>query len=136
MSLQQKRRKLRDLYYADQITAEAFAAEEARLAGQIEALRHEDAQLQAATQERRELSDRFEEVAALLGALDIDAVWDAATTAEGRVLVEDLVDAVLIHPDRLVVEISGAPPLLVTLAEVGLRDVGTRSSMSEGRHAR
>jgi hypothetical protein len=52
------------------------------------------------------------------------------------VLVEDLVDAVLIHPDRLVVEISGAPPLLVTLAEVGLRDVGTRSSVSEGRHAR
>jgi hypothetical protein len=41
---------------------------------------------------------------------------------------------VLIHPDRLVVEISGAPPLPVTLAEVGLRDVGTRSSVSEGRN--
>jgi hypothetical protein len=135
-SLQQKPRKLLDLHYADQITAEAFAAEETRLAGQIEALRHEDAQLQAATLERDELSDRFEEVAALLATLDIDAVWDATTTAERRVLVEDLVDSVLIHPDRLVVQISGAPPLLVTLAEVGLRDTGTRSSVSEGSPAR
>jgi hypothetical protein len=133
-SLQQKRRKLLDLHYADQITAEAFADEEARLAGQIEALRHEDAQLQAATKERDELSDRFEEVAALLETLDIDTVWDAATTAERRVLVEDLVDTVLIHPDQLVVEISGAPPLLVTLAEVGLRDGGTQNSGVGGAH--
>ena len=50
----------------------------------------------------------------------------------GSTLVEDLVEAVLIHPDRLVAQVSGAPPLLVTLAEVGLRHSGTRTSVSEG----
>jgi hypothetical protein len=37
-SLTQKRRKLLDLHYGDHITGEAFAQEEARLSGQIDAL--------------------------------------------------------------------------------------------------
>ena len=131
-SLRQKRRKLLDLHYTDRISADAFGEEEARLASQIDALALESERADRAIQERSELSARFEEVATLLRTLDIDALWDTATTPERRVLVEDLVDAVLIHPDRLVVQVSGAPPLLVTLAEVGLRDTGTRTSVSEG----
>ncbi len=130
-TLQQKRRKLLDLHYADQISGEAFAAEEARLAQQIDALRLADDQAETQQQQRNELRERFEEVAALLARLDIDALWEAATSAEKRVLVEDLIDAVLIHPDRLVVQVSGAPPLLVTLKEVGLREGGTKTSVSE-----
>ena len=64
--------------------------------------------------------------------IDIETIWEAATTPEERVLIEDLIDGVMIHADRLVVQVNGAPPLLVTLAEVGLRDVGTRTSVSEG----
>jgi hypothetical protein len=55
----------------------------------------------------------------------------------GRLIsVEDLVDAVVIHPDHLQVLVNGAPPLNVTLAEVGLRDPGTKTSVSEERRNR
>jgi hypothetical protein len=49
-----------------------------------------------------------------------------------RVPIEDLVEAVVIHADHLQVMVDGAPPLNVTLAEVGLRDPGTKPSVSEG----
>lgn len=60
------------------------------------------------------------------------SVWEAETAAERRVLVEDLIEAVNVHPDHLQVRVVGAPPLLVTLAEVGLRDPGTRTCVPEG----
>jgi hypothetical protein len=74
------------------------------------------------------------------GTIEVEAIWEEATPAERRVLVEDLVDAVVIHPAHLPVLVNGAPPLNVTLAEVGLRDPGTKTSVSEGglvdlRHA-
>ena len=47
-------------------------------------------------------------------------------------LVEDLVEAVTVHPDHLSVTVVGSPPLHVTLAEVGLRSTGTRTIVSEG----
>ena len=37
-----------------------------------------------------------------------------------------------IYADRLEVTVTGAPPLLVTLDEVGLRSAGTGSLVSEG----
>jgi hypothetical protein len=43
------------------------------------------------------------------------------------------VDSVSIFPDHLEVKVAGASPLLVELAEVGLRDPGTKSDVSEGR---
>jgi hypothetical protein len=139
-ALDRKRRKLLDLHYADRITDDLFAEEEARLTTQMDALRDAERKDEAAQEERDDLAARFEKVAALLRDLDIDRMWAAATPLEKRSLVEDLVEAVVIHPDRLVVEVAGAPPLLVTLAEVGLRadraresrTSGTRSSVSEG----
>jgi hypothetical protein len=48
-------------------------------------------------------------------------VWENANDAERRVLVEELIESVVIHADRLEVTVTGAPPLLVALDEVGLR---------------
>jgi hypothetical protein len=62
--------------------------------------------------------------------LDLERLWNAASPAEQRTLVEDLVDSVYIFPDQLTVQVSGAPPILVTLEEAGLRG-GIKPMVSE-----
>ena len=47
-------------------------------------------------------------------------------------LIEELIESVTIHADRLEVTVTGAPPLLITPGEVGLQDPGTGSLVSEG----
>ena len=132
-SLRQKRTKLLDLYYADRITPEAFQEEEQRLTNLIDAIDAEANRVEVERTERDELAERFEEVATILRTLDIETIWQEATDAEKRVLIEELLDCVVIFPDHLEVEVSGAPPLNVTLAEVGLRPFrSTRSVVSEG----
>ena len=127
--------------YEDRISPEAFGAEEARIAAQIRSLDADAASAAAAAREREEREARFNEVVDVLTTADVEDLWAAATAEERRVLVEDLVEAVSMFPDHLEVKVGGAPPLLVELGEVGLRDPGTRSSVSEGglshmRHAR
>ena len=78
------------------------------------------------------MATRYSEVQELLAQIDIEVAWQAGTPAERRVLVEELIDAVVVFPDHLEVQVAGAPPLNVTLAEVGLRESGTESSVSEG----
>ena len=131
-SVRRHRDKLFELYYADKVTPEAFAVEEARLTAQLQSIEAEELSVVTESTRRDELAERFEEVAAILGTLDVDAVWEEGTAAERRVLVEELIDAVVIFPDHLQVQVSGAPPINVTLAEVGLRDPGTRTWVSEG----
>ena len=41
--------------------------------------------------------------------IDIESIWQTATAAEKRTLIEDLIESVLIHHDRLVVHVTGAP---------------------------
>ena len=81
---------------------------------------------------------RFEQVAALLRDLDIEAVWSAADDGERRVvieavwsaaddgerrvLIEELIDSVTVFPDHLEVKVGGAPPLNVLYSEVGLKE--------------
>lgn len=114
--LAERRRKLLELYYADRLSPELFAEEEARLSGQIEAVRRE--------QEEREA--RLSEVAAKFGVarilreMDIDRLWAEATDRERRVIVEELLESVAMYPDHLEVTVSGVPRLNVTLDEVGL----------------
>ncbi len=48
-------------------------------------------------------------------------VWDHVNDKERRVLIEELIETVTIYADRLEVTVTGAPPLLITLDEVGLR---------------
>lgn len=67
---------------------------------------------------------RFEQVAASLRDLDVEAVWMAAEDHERRVLIEELVEWVSVFPDHLEVTVSGAPPLHVLYGEVGLKESG------------
>jgi hypothetical protein len=63
---------------------------------------------------------------------NLDDVWDNASTRERRVIVEELIEAVTIHADRLEVTVTGVPPLIIQLDEVGLRDPGTGPVVSKG----
>ena len=54
--------------------------------------------------------------------LDIDHLWQAASDSEQRTLVDELVNALAVHPDHLGVAIAGAPRMNVLLSEVGLKD--------------
>jgi len=76
--------------------------------------------------------DKFDEVAAFLAVMDFERIWDTATVSERRTLVEDLVDSVCIYPDRITVEVAGAPPFMVALDEVGLTQ-GCKPVVSESR---
>lgn len=119
-SLSEHRRKLLELYYADQITGEAFKEEEIRIASQIESVRSvlaEEAQVET---EVTDLEKRFNEVASVLQGLDIETIWEAAEDPERRVLVDELIEAVTVFPDHLEVTMTGAPPINVALNEVGL----------------
>ena len=119
-SLKAKERKLLDLFYADKIDADAFAAEHQRLTLRMTALHDELSTIERERSQRDIAASRFDQLAALLADLDLERLWEAATATEQRTLVEDLVDAVRIYPDRLSVQIAGSPPILVTLDEVGL----------------
>ncbi|MBI4934067.1 MAG: recombinase family protein [Actinobacteria bacterium] len=121
--LRKKRQKLLDLYYADKITAELFAEQEQALSQQIRTIESEAEAKVEDARRRTALADQFEEVAQLLRSMDTDAIWNAASEHERKVLVGEIVEAVVVHPDHLRVTIHGAPPILVTLAEVGLREV-------------
>lgn len=127
--LTERRRKLLELYYADRISAELFGEQEQSLTRSIEAVRAEVAGVASEASHANELAERFEQAAALLRELDLDVMWDGATDAERRVLVEELVEAVVVCPDHLEVRIHGVPSLNVRLDEVGL---GGRQSQIAG----
>ena len=110
-ALSDKRRKLLDLYYRDGISAELFSEEEARLCASIEAACNEASEEEAQNRIQNDLEVRFDQVAALLRDLEIEAVWSAAEEHERPVLVEELVEAVGVYPDHLEVTMSGAPAL-------------------------
>ncbi len=122
--LSSQRRKLLDLYYQDGISAEFFAEEEARLCAAIEAARNEASEEEAQGRIQSDLEMQFEQVAAVLRDLDVEAVWKVAEDHERRVLIEELVEWVSVFPDHLEVTVSGAPPLHVLYSEVGLKESG------------
>jgi len=118
--LQQRRRKLLDLHYADKIGADLFAEQEADLTMQLRDLQAELADTERRLQERNEVAQAFEDVARHLADLDIDAIWQEATRQERWMIASDLLDEITIYPDHLEVKVSGAPRMNVTLQEVGL----------------
>ena len=142
--LRQKRQKLLDLYYANKITAEWFAEQEGSLTRQIQAIEGEaQSHLKDVTQ-RSLLADQFELVATLLRTMDTDAIWNAANERERKLLVNEIIEAVIVYPDHLQVTINGAPPIRVLFGEVGLKEeerppiraAGTRIDVSKGRRHR
>lgn len=122
--LSRDRKKLLDLFYADSISADLFAQEEKRITASIEALREETLDL-SSLEPQDDLSERFEQIAAILGDLDIDGLWTAATDAERRVLVEEMIESIAFFPDHLEIKVSGAPRLNVLPSEVGLKQYQT-----------
>lgn len=77
-------------------------------------------------QQADDVRARFEQVAALLASLDVEAVWKEASQEERRVLVHELLEEVALFPDHLEVAVTGAPRLNVTLDEVGVQKLGVR----------
>jgi hypothetical protein len=129
--LSERRRKLLELYYADKLSAELFAEEEARISGQIEAVRREEEEREAEQTRLLDVAARFEEVAHVLRETNIDRLWAKASDVERRVMVEEWVDSVAMFPDHLEITVSGAPRLNLLLGEVGLTG-GGGSSVSVG----
>jgi len=134
--LRNEREKLLALYLDDKITNDYFAEKERRITARIDGLETDQAEAIETVQRHNALADAFEQAAALLRdpAFDFETIWDHANDKERRVLVEELIETVTIYADRLEVTVTGAPPLLVTLDEVGLRSPGTGTVVSEGRH--
>lgn len=120
-TLSEERRKLLALYYADAISLEGFKEEEERLALAIEAARELATVESDEERTKSDLETRFEEVAALLQSLDVEAVWNVAEDHERRVLVEELIEWVTVFPDHLEVTVTGALPLNILYPEVGLK---------------
>lgn len=119
--LHDQRRKLLQLHYDGHISADQFGEEQTRLTIEIDNLEADS--VQAATEELHveDVSGRFEDLVQLLDRIRIEQVWEAATEDERRTLLDELLAAVTVLPDRLVVEMHGAPPLQVALDEVGLK---------------
>ena len=110
------------LHYDGHISGDQFGEEQARITAEIESHEHE-AKL-AATQaaETDDLTGRFDQVSAVLDTMDLNLLWASATETERRTLLDEMLDNVTVHPDRLVVALHGAPPLNVGFSEVGLKD--------------
>lgn len=115
--LDQQRRKLFELYYADQISPESFHAEDLRLNERLATL-----QGQREPEPTSDTIDQFDRVLAVLAELDWDVIWDAATDTERRTLLDEFLVCLDVFPDHLEVEIRGAGKLNVALHEVGLRN--------------
>ncbi len=123
--LEMKRRKLLRLFYDDRIGADLFAEEEARLAAAIAAARAESEARSKQCEESADLQRRFDEVAAVLSALDVERTWEAATEVERRVLVDEFLEEISVLPDYVDVKVHGAPSLHVLYQEVGMKESGT-----------
>jgi hypothetical protein len=134
-SLRKKERKLLDLFYVDQIDADTFAAEHRDLTTKIKTLQRESEDFEREQRVYNEAADNFEQVTELLADMDFELMWNTATLPERRTLVEDLIDSVYLYPDRLTVQVVGAPPFIVALDEVGLTQ-GCKPVVSKSRRTR
>ena len=130
-SLTTKKRKLLDLYYADQIDGPDFAIEDRRLSTQMSLLEAEIAEHDAAREKHLAQEATFEALISKFEVLDFDEIWEEATQAERRILIEDFLESIFMYPDRLTVQVAGAPAIIVALDEVGLRS-GCRTIVSKG----
>jgi hypothetical protein len=115
--LDQQRRKLFELYYADQISPESFHAEDVRLNERLAAL-----QGQREPEPTDDSLDQFDRAVTMLAELDWDVIWDAATDTERRTLLDEFLVRLDVFADHLEVEIRGAGKLNVALRDVGLRN--------------
>jgi hypothetical protein len=71
----------------------------------------EDAHVE--TSRANDVAQHFDAVAHLLGTLDIDKTWKAATDVERRVLIDEFIEEFSVLPDYLDVKVHGAPAVHV-----------------------
>ena len=90
------------------------------LTAAINALRTEETHEAEELQRSADVRECFEEIAAYLADIDVDAIWEEATEQERRVLIDELLVAVEVHGDHLEVVVRGAPRVNITLEEVGV----------------
>lgn len=115
-----------ELRHADKIGSDLYAEEELRLRQLIDVAMAEQQRQEEAARLADDVIQKFEDVAALLATLDVEAVWKEATQDERRVLVHELVEEVALFPDRLEVAVAGAPRLNITLEGAGVPNCGVR----------
>lgn len=132
-TLRKKRDRLMALYLDEKITDDYFGEQERLLTAKIDAIEKDHAEVTAERENKSILADAFEQAAALIRSPEftLEAIWDEASQAERRVIVEELIEAVVIHADRLEVTVAGVPTLIVQPGEVGLRDPGTGPVVSK-----
>ena len=120
--LSEARSKLLALYYARKISVDEFQEEELQPCAAIEAARERAAVGQFEERMKIDFELRFEEVARILTALDIDTVWKSAEEQERRVLIEERPEWVTVFLDHLEVKVTATPLLNVLISEVGLME--------------
>ena len=123
-SLHEEQTRLLQVHYKGLIGDELLAREQARIAEAIEHLQHDTQTTAAEAVHDFELDARFEELVATLDDIDLADLWEHATHAEQRVLLDELVQHVGVGDDHLTVHLNGAPPLRVAFEEVGLKHSG------------
>ena len=123
-ALRDDQSKLLQLFYKDLIDEELFASEQARIRLEIENLEYDAQAVATEAVESTDLAARFEEVLQVLEQLNIADLWPYATETERRTLLDELVQHVEVHEDRLTVTVNGVPPVNVAFSEVGLKDSG------------
>lgn len=103
------------------ISPELFAEQERVLTAKLKAIEDASAEQAKVVEQRHHLVSQFDRVADTLQKLDIDTLWGADSSTN------ELIDAVIIHADRMQVRLYGAPEIVVLLIEVGLQErSGTR----------
>ena len=130
-SLATKKRKLLDLYYSDRIDGSTFSVEERRLSAQMALLEAELEEQHEKKAKEQAKQASFTALVEQFAEIDFDKIWDEATPSERRVLIEDFLENIYLYPDRLTVQVVGAPAIMVTLQEVGLHHV-CRTIVSKG----
>ena len=131
-TLERKLKRILDLCVNEHMDGETYAIEHRRLTTQLQTLQREIEDFERAETIRDEAVDKFDQVAEFLAGFEAQRIWVAATPTERWTLVKNLVDSVCIYPDRLTVQVAGAPPFTVALDEVGLKKGGT-TVVSEAR---
>lgn len=121
-ALQTEQTKLLQLAYKELIDDSLFGREQARITQEIENLTYDAESTASAALTTLDLAARFEEVLTVLEQLNIEDLWPYATQAERCTLLDELLQHVEVHKDRLTVAVHGAPPLNVAFSEVGLKD--------------
>ncbi len=102
------------------VTEDLYLAEQKRIGDELERL--EDELPQDESTERDRAAESSETLVHTVASLDLETAWEAASTYERRILVDELVENVTVGPEWFSVTLYGSPPVRTRYGEVGLKD--------------